>query len=51
MRKFKRRDGYVGGVCQGLGDYTNIDPIFWRLLFIFVVGLIPYLVIWALTSR
>jgi len=50
MRKFKRGDGYVGGVCQGLGEYTNTDPIFWRLLFFFVLGPIVYLIMWALTD-
>ena len=51
MRKFKRRNGYLGGVCEGLGDYTNIDAIFWRLLFLFVAGLVPYLIIWVLTEK
>jgi len=31
-----RRSSYdrkIGGVCGGLGEYTNIDPIIWRLVF------------------
>lgn len=26
---------YLGGVCGGLGVYSNIDPVFWRILFFF----------------
>ena len=38
MNKFYRSDdnSYVGGVCGGLGNYTGIDPIIWRLAFIFI---------------
>lgn len=35
MKRFVRKQGYVGGVCAGLGDYTGIDPIFWRIAFFF----------------
>jgi len=27
-----RGDGYIGGVCQGIADYTNTSPIAWRLM-------------------
>ncbi len=49
MRRFYRNssDGYIGGVCQGLGEYTGIDPIFWRIAFFFIPGMgIPYLLLW-----
>jgi phage shock protein C len=43
----------VGGVCGGLGVFLNIDPIFFRLLFILLLfgsdfGLILYLLLWIL---
>jgi phage shock protein C len=53
MNRFYRskENSYVGGVCGGLGEYTNIDPILWRLLFIFIPsGLYIYLIMWAFTK-
>ena len=40
MKKFYRSksDQYIGGVCGGLGEYTGIDPIIWRAVFIFAPG-------------
>jgi phage shock protein PspC (stress-responsive transcriptional regulator) len=32
-----RSNRMFGGVCGGLGDYTNIDPTIFRLLFVFGV--------------
>lgn len=36
MKKFYRSstDKSIGGVCGGLGKYTDIDPFWYRLLFI-----------------
>jgi len=31
-----KRNKYVGGVCGGLAERTNIDAIVWRLGFIFI---------------
>jgi phage shock protein PspC (stress-responsive transcriptional regulator) len=50
MNKFylSNENKYLGGVCGGLEEYTGIDAIFWRILFIFTanwsVGL--YLILW-----
>jgi phage shock protein C len=53
MKRFYRSkdNNIIGGVCGGLGEYTNIDPLFWRLAFItanfFIPGVvIAYLVLW-----
>jgi len=37
MRKFYSypNKGLLGGVCDGVGVHTNIDPIIWRVLTIF----------------
>ena len=50
---FRIKEGsYIGGVCTGLGAYTNIDPIFWRIIFIFLPsGFWIYLLMWALTKK
>jgi len=54
MNKFYRSNSnsYVGGVCGGLGEYTGIDPIIWRLIFIFVSGplLWIYIAMWIFTE-
>ncbi|MCK5029740.1 MAG: PspC domain-containing protein [Bacteroidales bacterium] len=41
----------LGGVCGGLGNYFNIDPIVFRIIFILVAlgmgsGLIIYIILW-----
>ena len=46
-----KRDGRLGGVCAGLGDYFDIDPVIIRLLFLLALflggGLIVYLIAWV----
>jgi len=46
------RQKVIGGVCGGLGDYLNIDPVIVRVVFILLtifngVGILVYLVMWA----
>jgi len=38
----------LGGVCSGLGNYFNIDPVIVRIIFIvmFGVAFLPYLILW-----
>ena len=42
----------LGGVCSGLGNYFNIDPTFWRILFFIfcfvpaVPGILIYIILW-----
>lgn len=43
----------IGGVCGGIGEYFDIDPVFIRLLFIVVsivygIGIIAYIVLWII---
>jgi len=43
----------LGGVCGGLGEYFNIDPIIVRIIFIAFAliaggGLLLYLILWLL---
>jgi phage shock protein PspC (stress-responsive transcriptional regulator) len=53
-RKFyvSRRDSYIGGVCGGLEEYTGIDSLLWRILFVCLAKwlLVPYLMIWFFSS-
>jgi phage shock protein PspC (stress-responsive transcriptional regulator) len=51
-RLYRRRDGMViGGVCTGIGEYFDIDPVVIRLLFILAVllggsGILAYIIAW-----
>lgn len=45
-------DRMIGGVCSGLAHYFDVDPVFIRLVmavlfFSFGIGLIAYLIAWA----
>ena len=37
MKKLYRcpEKGYIGGVCHGIGEHTDIDPIIWRIITVF----------------
>ncbi len=44
-------DKRIGGVCSGIADYFDIDPVLVRLLFLFSflaggAGVIMYLIAW-----
>lgn len=47
----------IAGVCGGLGEYFNVDPIWFRVLFAIglipggIPGLLPYLVLWLLMPK
>jgi len=55
VRRLKRSltDRKVAGVCGGLGDYLDIDPVVFRLLFVLaclpggIPGLLAYLICWV----
>ena len=55
--QLRRQDGVVGGVCGGLGAFFDIDPLWFRLLFIFLMlpgglpGVPIYLVLWVIIPR
>jgi phage shock protein C len=53
MKKVYRNisDKRIGGVCSGIADYFDIDPVLVRLLFLFSflaggAGVIMYLIAW-----
>jgi phage shock protein PspC (stress-responsive transcriptional regulator) len=54
-RLVRRPEGKViAGVCSGLGAYTGIDPVAWRIAFVVLaifgggVGLVGYIVAWLI---
>jgi phage shock protein PspC (stress-responsive transcriptional regulator) len=58
QRRFFRDSerGYFGGVCAGLGEYFNIDPIWIRLAFISFgflkgLGILIYVILWIVVPK
>jgi phage shock protein C len=51
-----RTDKVFAGVCGGLAEYFNIDPILVRLLFLVLIivaggGLFAYIILWIITPE
>ena len=43
--------GKIGGVCYGLGDYFEIDPVLMRLIMLatfFISGPLIYIIAWLI---
>ena len=57
MKKLYRNtsDGKIAGVCSGIGDYFEIDPVIIRLLFLSAlflgVGIPVYLIAWFIVPK
>lgn len=48
-----RKDRILGGVCGGMGNYFNLDPVLIRviwvvLLFAAGIGLLAYILAWII---
>lgn len=46
----------LGGVCGGLGEYFNIDPVIIRLLWVlfslaYGTGILAYIITWIIIPR
>lgn len=55
MKRLHRNEAErkIAGVCAGLGEYFELDPVFFRLFFLFSIlfgglGAIAYLMLWIL---
>jgi phage shock protein C len=53
---FRSKKSKIAGICQGLGEYTGIDPTMFRLLF--AVGIftpfpviLTYLIMWCIIPK
>jgi phage shock protein C len=57
QNRLQRQDGIVAGVCGGLGAFFGLNPVWFRLLFLFLLlpgglpGLLPYLLLWIIMPR
>jgi phage shock protein C len=54
-RLYRSRDNrIVAGVCGGLAEHFNVDPIVFRIILVILLlpgglpGLIPYLILWLI---
>ncbi len=52
-RKIYRGGGYIGGVCHGLGNWSGIPSILWRILFLFAGGGMfwIYILLWIVLPK
>ena len=52
-KKLNRGNGYIGGVCQGLGEWSGIPSILWRLSFIFFIPAAcwVYMTLWIILKK
>jgi len=55
MKRLSRpaADRKIAGVCAGLGEYFDLDPVFFRLFFLFSIlfgglGAVAYIMLWIL---
>ncbi len=52
-----RKDRMLAGVCGGLAEYFNIDPVIIRIIaFILILpgglpGLLPYVIMWIIVPE
>ena len=48
-------DAKIAGVCAGMGDYFDIDPVIIRLFFLFTLflgcGLFVYIIAWFIVPK
>jgi phage shock protein PspC (stress-responsive transcriptional regulator) len=58
MRKLHRlaEEKKLAGVCAGLGEYFDVDPVFFRLFFLVSlffggIGALVYVLLWAMTPE
>ena len=44
--------GYFGGVCQGLAEQTDTNPLAWRIIFLLAPSsLWVYIALWILLKK
>lgn len=52
-----RTDKKIAGVCGGLAEYFNIDPVIVRIGFVILLlpggfpGLLPYIILWLIVPE
>lgn len=52
-----RTDRMIGGVCGGLAEYFDIDPVIIRIIAVILLlpgglpGFVPYLILWLVVPE
>ena len=51
-----RKHRLMAGICGGFGEYFNIDPVIFRLLFLFIImlagwPLVLYIIAWIIVPK
>lgn len=52
-----RKNHMIAGVCGGLAEYFNVDPVIVRLVALLLLlpggapGLLPYIILWILIPK
>lgn len=51
-----RKDRKIAGVCGGLGEYFNVDPVIFRILWVVLVlgagtGILAYIIFWLIVPE
>lgn len=52
--KLRRQDGWIAGVCGGLGEFFGVNPIWFRFGFLLLLapgglpGILPYVILWVI---
>jgi phage shock protein C len=52
-RLTRSKEKMIGGVCTGLANYFNIDPVIMRILFVVIAfaggaSILAYLIMWII---
>jgi len=51
-----KKDSVIAGVCAGIANYFNVDPVIVRLIWILFIfgygaGILAYLIAWIIVPR
>jgi len=52
-----RKNKIIAGVCGGLSEYFNVDPVIIRIVAVILFlpgglpGLVPYIILWIVVSK
>ena len=55
-RLYRSHDDVIGGICEGLGEFSEIDPTIIRILFVGLIFtpfpiILTYLICWAVIPK
>jgi len=56
LYRAEKKDSVIGGVCAGIGNYFNIDPVLVRLIWVLITfawgfGILAYFIAWLIIPR